>query len=270
MLMDNSNKEARVYIVGAGPGDPDLLTVKAMRLLKQADVVIYDRLVSEQIMNEVPKGSTRIFVGKETGKHHLTQDEINKLLVSLAMKGRCVVRLKGGDPFVFGRGSEEALYLVKNRIPFEIVPGITASSACTTYAGIPLTHRGLSNGVRFVTGHCRSDKPLDLDWEKLADPAMTLVVYMGLANLTEISKNLIKHGLPENTPAAGIENGTTPRQRKCISTLGQLQADLEQEDFKAPVMIVIGQVVSLADSLDWFVVDSKNAKYQKNNFSKGA
>ena len=269
-MSDKENKDACVYIVGAGPGDPELLTVKAMRLLQQADAVIYDRLVSEQIMALVPKGSTRIFVGKETGKHHLTQDEINKLLVSLAMKGRCVVRLKGGDPFVFGRGSEEALQLVKNKIPFEIVPGITASSACTTYAGIPLTHRGLSNGVRFVTGHCRSDKPLDLDWDKLADPNMTLVVYMGMANLSEISTRLVQAGLPADTPAAGIENGTTPQQRKCISTLAQLQDDLEQEDFKAPVMIVIGQVVTLTGSLDWFAVDSQNAKYQKNKYSKGA
>ncbi len=269
-MNDNVNKEACVYIVGAGPGDPDLLTVKAMRLLQQADVVIYDRLVSEQIMDLVPTGSTRIFVGKETGKHHLSQEEINKLLVSLALKTRCIVRLKGGDPFVFGRGSEEALQLVKNKIPFEIVPGITASSACTTYAGIPLTHRGLSNGVRFVTGHCRSDKPLDLDWDKLADPDMTLVVYMGMANLSEIRTQLVQSGLSDDTPAAGIENGTTPQQRTCISTLGQLKEDLEQENFKAPVMIVIGQVVTLAGSLDWFTVDSQNAKYQKNKYSKGA
>jgi uroporphyrin-III C-methyltransferase/precorrin-2 dehydrogenase/sirohydrochlorin ferrochelatase/uroporphyrin-III C-methyltransferase len=178
-----------VYIVGAGPGDPDLLTVKALRLIQQADVVVYDRLISQAILALIPAGSKRIFVGKETGKHHMGQDEINALLVKLAITGRSVVRLKGGDPFIFGRGSEEAMYLANHGVSFEVVPGITSASACTAYAGIPLTHRGVVSGVTFVTGHCRSDKPLDLNWEKLADPGSTLVIYMGLANLQQIAPN---------------------------------------------------------------------------------
>lgn len=244
-----------VYIVGAGPGDPDLLTVKAMRLIKQADVVVYDRLVSSDILQLIPPGSTRIFVGKETGRHHMGQDEINVLLVKLATGGQSVVRLKGGDPFIFGRGSEEALYLVKHNIPFEIVPGITSASACSAYAGIPLTHRGMVSGVKFVTGHCRSDNPLDLDWNKLADRNTTLVVYMGLANLQQISTELIRAGLPADTPAAAIEHGTTRRQRRCIATLEQLPGEMAAYGFKAPVMIVIGRVVELAELLDWYKPD---------------
>jgi len=270
-VFDNkASEQACVYIVGAGPGDPELLTVKALRLLKQADVIVYDRLVSQQILDLIPPGSTRIFVGKEPGRHHLSQDEINKLLASLAMKDRCVVRLKGGDPFVFGRGSEEALFLVQHGVSFEIVPGITASSACSSYAGIPLTHRGLSNGVRFVTGHCRSDMPLDLNWDKLADPEMTLVVYMGMANLPEICEKLIKAGLSSSTPVAAIENGTTPQQRKCISTLSDIQGDLAQQDFQSPVMIIVGKVVSLTDSLDWFSTRIQENKHQNSKYSKGA
>lgn len=259
-----------VYIVGAGPGDPDLLTVKALRLIRQAEVVVYDRLVSPDILQLIPSGSTRIFVGKETGKHHMGQDEINRLLVQLVTDGRSVVRLKGGDPFIFGRGSEEAMYLSEHKIPFEIVPGITSASACTTYAGIPLTHRGMVSGVKFITGHCRNDNPLDLDWDKLADPDTTLVVYMGLANLQQISAELVRAGLPQDTPAAAIENGTTERQRRCITTLEKLPAEVAARGFKAPAMIVIGRVVELANQLDWFEVDNGAASFHAEDESRRA
>lgn len=244
---------ASVYLVGAGPGDPDLLTVKAQRLLRQADVVVYDRLVSPEILDLIPHGIARICVGKGPGNHSLRQQEINHLLVRLARSRHCIVRLKGGDPFVFGRGSEEAQYLRSQGIEFEIVPGITAATACAAYAGIPLTHRGLSRGVHFVTGHRRDNDPLDLDWSKLADPEQTLVVYMGLASVTEICRELCTAGLRSDTPAAAIENGTTPDQRRCLGTLADLPQKTAAFNMKPPVLLVIGQVVTLAHQLDWFV-----------------
>lgn len=247
-----------VYLVGAGPGDPDLLTVKAHRLLTTTDVVVYDRLVSENIINVIPQGVKCIYVGKKTGRHTVPQNEINELLVTLASSGRNVVRLKGGDPFIFGRGSEEALYLAQHHITFEIVPGITAASACCAYAGIPLTHRGLAQGVKFISGHCYNNEPLDFDWDNLADPSTTLVVYMGVASLENICTRLMQAGLDGNTPAAAIENGTTTDQRRYITTLKSLVQKVRDEEFISPVMIVIGQVVSLADTLDWFTPAAGN------------
>lgn len=250
--------DACVYLVGAGPGDPDLLTRKAYRLLQEADVVVYDRLVSEDILDLIPAGTSRIFVGKATGNHHLSQDQINELLANLARsthRARRIVRLKGGDPLIFGRGSEEALYLAQHGVHFEIVPGITAASACTTYAGIPLTHRGLAGSVRFVAGHCRTDQPLDLDWQSLADPESTLVIYMGLANLVEIQQQLIDAGLDAQTPAALIENGSTPRQRRILTTLGNLAQTASEQQVVSPALAVIGRVVSLAGEMDWFAGD---------------
>jgi uroporphyrin-III C-methyltransferase/precorrin-2 dehydrogenase/sirohydrochlorin ferrochelatase/uroporphyrin-III C-methyltransferase len=241
-----------VYLVGAGPGDPDLLTVKAQRLLRKADVVVYDRLVSPEILATIPPGVARISVGKSVGHHSATQQETNALLVGLARGGRCVVRLKGGDPLTFGRGSEEALYLAGHNVDFEIVPGVTAATACAAYAGIPLTHRGLSSGIHFVSGHRRDNKPLQLDWPKLAEPDSTLVIYMGLAHISEICNALISAGLPGHTPAAAIENGTTRRQRCCITTLAGLPQRVADLDVKPPVLVVIGKVVTLADRLDWF------------------
>ncbi len=238
---------ATVYLVGAGPGDPELLTLKAHRLLGQADVIVYDRLVSSDVLDIVPSGTSRIFVGKAANRHTMVQAEINKLLVKLAHAGRTVVRLKGGDPFVFGRGSEEADVLVQNGIPFEVVPGITAASGCTAALGIPLTHRGLATGVRFVTGHCRGDSPLDLNWASLADPDTTLVVYMGLAHLEQISRQLVKHGLSADTPAVAIANGTTDRQRVCRAGLGDISAAVEAMDLNPPVLTVIGGTAGLAD-----------------------
>jgi len=240
-----------ISLVGAGPGDPDLLTVKALRLLQAAEVVVYDRLVSSDILSLVPPGVKRIYVGKASNQHSLPQDQINDLLVKLGRGGRRVVRLKGGDPFVFGRGSEEAEHLARHGIPFEVVPGITSASACSAYAGIPLTHRGLATGVRFVTGHCRNDAKLDLDWGSLADPNTTLVVYMGMANADQISRELIRAGLAATTPVALIENGTTPHQRVARVTLESMPLELERQVFKAPTLIIIGRVVELADTLVW-------------------
>ncbi|MBT5244145.1 MAG: uroporphyrinogen-III C-methyltransferase [Rhodospirillaceae bacterium] len=247
------NAPSSVYIIGAGPGDPDLLTIKAARLLKEAEVVVFDRLVSEEILELVPAGTTRIFAGKAARDHHMPQEEINELLVSLAKSGRKVVRLKGGDPFIFGRGSEESLYLAKNNIPFEIVPGITASAGCGSYAGIPLTHRGLATGVRFVTGHCREGKHLDLNWQSLADPETTLVIYMGLINVAKIRDELIKAGLPADTPAGAIERGTTAEQRTILTTLEELPACIEKAELKAPSLLIIGRVVQLAEELSWHI-----------------
>lgn len=236
-----------VHIVGAGPGDPDLLTVKALRLIHAADVVVYDRLVSPEIMALVPHGTARIFVGKAAGRHALPQNEINQLLVQLGRSGRTVVRLKGGDPYVFGRGSEEALVLAEHGIPFDVVPGISAAAGCTAYAGIPLTHRGLAHGLRFVTGHVRDDGELDLDWDKLADPDATLAIYMGLANVGLLATKLMAAGLPGSTPAAAIERGTTPEQRVVLTTLAELPAAVV--GLEAPTMLVIGKTVALAAKL---------------------
>ena len=241
-----------VYLVGAGPGDPDLLTVKALRLIKEANVVVYDRLVSDEIINLIPTGITKIYVGKATGRHSLPQDQINELLINLAKGHRHIVRLKGGDPFIFGRGSEEAVVLAKNYIQFEIVPGITSAMACASYAGIPLTHRGLADGVQFITGHRRSDLELELDQGALSNKNCTLAIYMGLGNLEPIANAVLDAGRPASTPVAVIEQGTTSQQRCVISNLSNLVTDIQKTGIVPPAMIVIGEVVSLAKTLDWF------------------
>lgn len=237
----------RVYLVGAGPGAPDLLTVRAHRLLQQARVLVHDRLVADDILDLVPTASTRLFVGKAPAQHSLTQPEINALLVELAASGTDVVRLKGGDPFIFGRGGEEAEYLVRHGIPFEVVPGITAASGCTTSLGIPLTHRGVATGARFVTGHCRDGVDLNLNWQSLADVQTTLVVYMGLANVGRMSDGLQAGGLAPETPALAISSGTTPQQRECRTTLERLPEDVVAAGLTAPVLLVIGEVVGEAE-----------------------
>ncbi|MCP4388471.1 MAG: uroporphyrinogen-III C-methyltransferase [Gammaproteobacteria bacterium] len=246
-----------VSLVGSGPGDPELLTMKALRLIHQADVVVFDRLVSPEIMSMVPHGVSQISVGKSPGKHCVPQDQINEILVGLASSGRRVVRLKGGDPFIFGRGGEEALVLRQHGIPFEVVPGVTAAAGCSAYSGIPLTHRGLNHGVRFITGHLQNGDSLDVDWNKLADPDCTLVIYMGLANLQKICDELVQAGLPASTPAAAIHGGTTRDQHKVISNLAELAVTVDDAGMKSPVTIIIGDVVSLSDKLDWFDSDSR-------------
>jgi uroporphyrin-III C-methyltransferase len=242
-------KRGTVYFVGAGPGDPELLTLKAARLLGEADAVVYDRLVSPEILERVPAGAARLYVGKMSGCHTVPQDQINALLVDLARTGKRVVRLKGGDPFIFGRGSEEAAHLARTGIDFEIVPGVTSASGCAAAFRIPLTHRGVATGVRYVTGHCRDDADLDLDWRGLADPGTTLVVYMGRANLPIICARLIGAGMPRHTPAAAIAEGTTPRQRICRASVETLAERVAADGVGSPLLVVIGAVVSFGERL---------------------
>ncbi len=252
-----------VHFVGAGPGDPELLTVKAVKRLAEADAVVYDRLVSPEILDRVPPGAARLYVGKMPGCHPIPQEQINALLADLARAGKKVVRLKGGDPLVFGRGSEEAAHLSRLGIPFEVIPGITSASGCAAAFGIPLTHRGLATGVRFVTGHCREDTDLDLDWNGLADPQTTLVVYMGLATLPIICARLIAAGLDPSTPAAAIADGTTPRQRICRATIETIAEKILAEEFQSPTLIVIGHVVALSEKLvSPLVAASVSEKYR--------
>lgn len=244
--MSKSMEKPQVYLVGAGPGDPDLLTVKALRVIQQADVLVYDRLVGDEIIDLAPAHAQRIFVGKESGCHPVPQHRINALLVGLAGPGRTVVRLKGGDPFIFGRGSEEAAELQAHGIPFEAVPGITAASGCLAEVGVPLTHRGLATSVRLVTGHRQGDEPLDLNWRSLADPDTTLVFYMGLSNLPEISEKLIAAGLPADTPAAAVCGGTRPGQMLCKGSIADLPGKVAEAGLVPPALIVVGKVVAFA------------------------
>lgn len=238
-----------VYLVGAGPGDPDLLTVKALKLIQSADVVIIDRLVSAEIKALIPEGASIIYVGKAAGMHCVPQDEINGIIVKMARSGQKVVRLKGGDPFIFGRGSEEAEVLAKDGITFEVVPGISAASGCSSACGIPLTHRGLATGVRFVTGHRLQGSNLDLNWASLACADTTLVIYMGLKNIDIIASRLMEHGLPADTPAAAVEKGTTKDQRTYVTTLGSLADEVVENNFVSPTVFIIGRVVNVAEIL---------------------
>ncbi len=266
----SGSKTGFVSLVGAGPGDAELLTIKALRLLKTADVVIYDRLVSADILELIPAGVSRMSVAKSPGKHCVPQDQINEIIVNLAKAGRRIVRLKGGDPYMFGRGGEEVLALKKHHIAFEIVPGITSASGCSAYSGIPLTHRAISRRVQFITGHFNNDEPLDLNWQSIADANSTLVIYMGLANLPFIVRSLIDAGLPASIPAAAIQNGTTKLQQRVITTLAQLNDAIQQNNMQAPVMIIIGEVVSLADELDWFQHELEENADEKSVHEKSA
>lgn len=255
-MMENEslNKQApagEVFLVGAGPGDPDLLTFKALRLMQKADVVLYDNLVSKPILEMTRRDAERIFVGKMRGNHTLPQEGINDLLVRLALEGKRVLRLKGGDPFIFGRGGEEIEKLAEHKINFQVVPGITAASGVSTYVGIPLTHRDYAQSCVFVTGHLK-DNSMDLDWDMLARPKQTIVVYMGLQGLDILCAQLIKHGLSSNTPVAIVQQGTTPQQRIICDTLANLPGNPEVKTLQAPTLIIIGGVVSLREKLSWF------------------
>ncbi|WP_250658678.1 uroporphyrinogen-III C-methyltransferase [Alkalimarinus coralli] len=232
-----------VALVGSGPGDPELLTLRALRLIREADIVVYDKLVSEAIMGMVPTDTDRIFVGKTANDHTLPQEEINTLLVKLSKENKRVVRLKGGDPYIFGRGGEEIQVLLAADVPCRVVPGITAASGCATYAGIPLTHRDHAQSCTFVTGHLKSGN-LVLPWENLARPNQTVVFYMGLQSIEVINRELQAHGMPGDMPAALVEQGTTPNQRVYIATLDTLQQQVEDENVQTPTLIIIGTVVS--------------------------
>ncbi|MBU3695554.1 uroporphyrinogen-III C-methyltransferase [Dechloromonas sp.] len=241
----------KVWLVGAGPGDPELLTVKAARLIARADALVYDNLVGDGIVDLARNDARRIYAGKESSKHTMPQDAINQLLVDLAREGLSVVRLKGGDPFIFGRGGEELETLAASGVLFEVVPGVTAAAGCGAYSGFPLTHRDHAQAVTFVTGHLK-DQSVNLDWSALARPNQTVVFYMGIGGAAEICRQMINHGLPSMTAAAVVRNGTLPDQHTLLGTLGTLPHLIAESGIKPPALIVVGSVVGLHEKLSWF------------------
>jgi uroporphyrin-III C-methyltransferase/precorrin-2 dehydrogenase/sirohydrochlorin ferrochelatase len=240
-----------VYLVGAGPGDPDLLTFRALRLMQQADVVLYDRLVGDGILNLVRRDADRIYVGKLKDNHVVPQEEIGELLIRLAGEGKRVLRLKGGDPFMFGRGGEEIEALSENGISFQVIPGVTAAVGCASYAGIPLTHRDHAQSCVFVTGH-EKDGKLNLNWQSLIQPRQTVVVYMGLSSMGAITEGFMANGADPATPAAVVENGTRAGQRVIAGTLESIKKESDEAGIKSPALIIIGSVVTLREKLSWF------------------
>jgi len=248
---DRMPDAGEVYLVGGGPGDPDLLTFKALRLMQQADVVVYDRLVSPEVLELVRRDAERIYAGKERDFHSIPQDQINALLVKLAKEGKRVCRLKGGDPFIFGRGGEEIATLMEEGVPFQVVPGITAASGCATYSGIPLTHRDYSQSVTFVTGNLKKGE-LKLNWDALAKPNQTIVFYMGLHGIKTICEQLVAHGVPDTMPAALVQQGTTPNHQVYIGNLRNLPSLVEEAEVKPPTLIIVGEVVTLHEKLNWY------------------
>lgn len=245
----DESRVGEVYLVGAGPGDPDLLTFKALRLMQKAEVVLYDRLVSPPILEMVRRDAERIFVGKQRDKHAVQQADLNEMLLHIAQSGKRVLRLKGGDPFIFGRGGEEIELLAQHRVPFQVVPGITAASGCSCYAGIPLTHRDYSQSVRFITGHSQYGES-NLAWKEFIDSQQTLVFYMGLSGLHQICNKLIEYGKPSDTPAALVERGTLPDQKIHLASIEELPALVDRTDIRAPTLLIIGDVVKLRDRLN--------------------
>lgn len=253
-LLDDSSTEkprGEVFLVGGGPGDPDLLTFRALRLMQQCDVCVYDKLVSPEVMELVRRDAELIYVGKARDQHTMPQEQINDLLARLALEGKRVLRLKGGDPFIFGRGGEEIETLMQHGVPFQVVPGITAANGVSSYAGIPLTHRDYAQACLFITGHLK-DGTVNLDWEAMIRPNQTIVIYMGLIGLAEICSQLIKRGVPSSMPVAVIQQGTTPRQRVVTATLSNIAEQVTINQIKPPCLIIIGEVVVLREKLNWF------------------
>lgn len=255
----NHASRGEVYLVGAGPGNPDLLTFRALRLMQQADVIVHDRLVSQPILDMCRRDAERIYVGKERDDHAVPQEEINLMLVRLAKEGKRTLRLKGGDPFIFGRGGEEIETLVEHDVPFQVVPGITAAAGVASYAGIPLTHRDYAQSVAFVTGHLK-DNTFNLNWEGIARQDQTIVIYMGLKGLPLLCEALVKHGLEPDTPAAIVQHGTLPTQRVVVGDLGTLPGLAEEAKLKAPTLIIVGNVVKLREKLGWFQPELHSAQ----------
>ena len=248
---NNISEQGEVYLVGAGPGDPDLLTFRALRLMQQADVVLYDRLIGDGILEMVRHEAERIYVGKMKNEHALPQEDISDMLVRLAKEGKRVLRLKGGDPFTFGRGGEEIQKLSEHGISFQVVPGITSANGASAYAGIPLTHRDHAQSCVFVTGHLKDGKA-HLDWHQLIQPNQTIAIYMGLSGLPLIAEALVQHGAQQDTPVAVIANATRANQQVVTGTLMNIAARTEQANIPSPAMIIVGTVVSLRDTLSWY------------------
>jgi uroporphyrin-III C-methyltransferase len=256
------SSRGKVFLVGAGPGDPELITLKGLRCLRKADVVVFDRLICPDLLDEAPPQAQRVFVGKEPGHHSTKQEEINALLIKHALQDQLVVRLKGGDPFVFGRGGEEALALAYAGIPFEIVPGVSSAIAVPAYAGIPVTHRDLASSVTIVTGHGRSTSASsDVNWEALASLGGTLVILMGVETLSDITRRLLEGGLPSDTPAAVIQQGTVSEQRVVRDTVVEIAKCARKANIKSPAVIVIGAVVALSDPLAWFELSENGVSH---------
>ncbi|MCK2005429.1 uroporphyrinogen-III C-methyltransferase [[Brevibacterium] frigoritolerans] len=254
-------EKGKVYIVGAGPGDPDLITVKAIKCIAEADVILYDRLVNRELLSYGKPGAEYIYCGKAPGKHCVPQEGIHQLLISKSMERKTIVRLKGGDPFIFGRGGEEAEVLAKHGIQFEIVPGITSGIAAPAYAGIPLTHREWGSSFAIVTGHCVTGKPDNINWHHLTHGVDTIVIYMGMKNLPYICKQLRSCGMKPETPIAVIEQGTTGFQRTITGTIDSIGAIVKREQVANPAMIVIGEVVNLSERLSWFSEKTKDKEF---------
>jgi uroporphyrin-III C-methyltransferase/precorrin-2 dehydrogenase/sirohydrochlorin ferrochelatase len=253
-----SQQHGEVYLVGGGPGDPDLLTFRALRLMQQCDVCVYDKLVSPEVLDLVRRDAELIYVGKSRDQHTLPQEEINQLLARLALAGKRVLRLKGGDPFIFGRGGEEIETLMQQGVPFQVVPGITAANGVSSYAGIPLTHRDYAQACLFITGHLKNGV-LDLDWAAMARPQQTVVIYMGLVGLEQICQQLMAHGVAPDMPAAVIQQGTTQHQRVVSANLSDLASQVAAAKMKAPCLTIIGQVVQLREKLNWFEPQTQDA-----------
>jgi uroporphyrin-III C-methyltransferase / precorrin-2 dehydrogenase / sirohydrochlorin ferrochelatase len=252
---DVDKPQGEVYLVGGGPGDPDLLTFRALRLMQQCDVCVYDKLVSPEVMALVRRDADLVYVGKARDQHTMPQEGINDLLAKLALEGKRVLRLKGGDPFIFGRGGEEIETLMAHGVPFQVVPGITAANGVSSYAGIPLTHRDYSQACLFITGHLR-DGTVDLDWEAMVRPKQTVVIYMGLVGLAQICQQLIAHGLPPTMPAAVVQEGTTQQQRVVVGNLADLAEKVTMAEMKPPCLVIVGEVVKLREKLNWFKTDN--------------